>query len=118
VRAQSNTAWTRWFGVPALAHLSGVVQVSTCRVQVGATVHAQSESRMTRFLGWYLAAVLAAYSLSTSWSLGTAGARVAQVEQQAAQLAAELDDTRSRLNILDQRERCATEPESCLMGMR
>jgi hypothetical protein len=71
---------------------------------------------MTRFLGWYLAAVLAAYSLSVSWALGMASDRVAATERQAAQLSADLDDARSSLSAVVMRERCATTPDSCRTG--
>jgi hypothetical protein len=68
---------------------------------------------MTRFLGWYLAAVLAAYSVSTSWALGMASDRVAAAEQQIAQLSAEAEGTRARLSALIRAERCAKTVDLC-----
>ena len=66
-----------------------------------------------RSLGWYLAGLLAAYSLATSWSLGVAAERVAAIEQRDVQLAAELDATRSRVALADQTELCRSHPYTC-----
>ena len=68
---------------------------------------------MTRFLGWYLAIVLAAYSISASWSLGSAGERLTQVQQQATQLADDLDVAQTRLSVLEAHQLCITSPQSC-----
>ena len=59
-----------------------------------------------RSLGWYVAAVLAAYALSASRSLGLAAQRVAAAEQQAVQLSADLNSTRAQLAVLDERLHC------------
>jgi hypothetical protein len=67
-----------------------------------------------RFLGWYLAVVLAAYALSTSWSLGLAGQRMAAAEQHVEQLSADLDSTRAKLAVLDLRQRCAASSDECM----
>jgi hypothetical protein len=69
--------------------------------------------RMTQFLGWYLAAVLAAYSLSASWALGIASDRVVAAERQVAQLSADVEDTRARLGALVMAERCARSVDLC-----
>ena len=69
---------------------------------------------MTQFLGWYLAAVLAAYSFSASWSLGSAGERLTEIQQQATQLSDDLDLARARLSVLEGHERCSMSPHSCL----
>jgi hypothetical protein len=71
---------------------------------------------MTRFLGWYLAAILAAYSISASWALGSAGERLTEVQQQATQLSDDLDLARTRLNVLEGHQHCVTSPQSCLQG--
>jgi hypothetical protein len=68
---------------------------------------------MMRFLGWYLAVILAAYAVSASWSLGTAGERLRASEQQAAQLSAELDTTNETVISLQQQAYCAGAPEVC-----
>jgi hypothetical protein len=66
-----------------------------------------------RFFGWYVAAVLAAYALSASWSLGQAAARVVVVEEHAAQLSTELSAAKARLRDIDVRERCTTRDDDC-----
>jgi len=68
---------------------------------------------VTRFLGWYLAAILAAYSISASWSLGSAGERLTEVQHQAIQLADDLDVAQARLSVLEGHQRCLTSPQSC-----
>jgi hypothetical protein len=68
---------------------------------------------MMRFLGWYLAAVLAAYSVSASWSLGMASDRVVAAEREIAQLSAEVEGTRARLTAQVTAERCARSVDLC-----
>ena len=65
---------------------------------------------MTRFLGWYLAVVLAAYGLSASWALGIAAERVATTEAQLAQIASDLQDMRAERVV--QSDRCEYIPEA------
>ena len=69
---------------------------------------------LMRFFGWYLAAVLAAYALSASWSLGLTSARLSAAEQEAARLSDDLDAARAKLIIFDQRQKCAYVPDDCL----
>jgi hypothetical protein len=71
---------------------------------------------MTRFLGWYLAAVLAAYSLSASWSLGLASDRIAAIERQEAQLSADLETARSSAHISYSSDTCRDYPHACATG--
>jgi hypothetical protein len=60
-----------------------------------------------RFFPWYVAAVLAAYAASTSWSLGRAGEEVAAEQQQVQELSAQLDEARHQMIAFDQHGRCA-----------
>ena len=69
---------------------------------------------MMRFLGWYIAALLAAYSLSASWSLGLASSRVSVVEHEAARLSAELEAVQSAPTASDRNTYCDYMPEVCV----
>lgn len=68
---------------------------------------------MTRFLGWYVAAILAAYALSASWSLGAAGAQLTATEARAEQLSVELDVANEHVISLEQQTYCDDTPEAC-----
>jgi hypothetical protein len=70
-------------------------------------------ANLMRFFGWYVAAVLAAHALSTSWSLGQASARMIEIEEQAAQLSFELDVARARLSVVDSRAGCTGANDDC-----
>jgi len=69
---------------------------------------------MMRFLPWYVAAVLAAYAVSASWSLGMASEQVATEQQKVQELSALLEQSRPLSSALAQGSRCAGVAENCL----
>ena len=71
---------------------------------------------MIRFLGWYIAAVLAAYSLSASWSLGIAAERIASIERHEAQLSADLESAQSAAHVSYASQQCRAFPHACATG--